>query len=46
MLNVDDIVGGLWIPGDGVGDTHLTGMSLVKAAMKNGLLLIVYKHTT
>ncbi|KAJ0184007.1 hypothetical protein K1T71_000430 [Dendrolimus kikuchii] len=37
MLNVDDVVGGLWIPGDGVGDPHLFCMSLMREAVKNGV---------
>lgn len=36
MLNVDDIVGGLWIPDDGVSDTHLFCMSLMREAVENG----------
>ncbi|XP_028166816.1 pyruvate dehydrogenase phosphatase regulatory subunit, mitochondrial isoform X4 [Ostrinia furnacalis] len=37
MLNVDDILGGLWIPNDGVGDPHLFCMSLLKEAVENGV---------
>ncbi|XP_050361325.1 pyruvate dehydrogenase phosphatase regulatory subunit, mitochondrial isoform X1 [Nymphalis io] len=37
MLNVDDVLGGLWIPGDGVGDTHLFCMSLMREAVANGV---------
>ncbi|XP_059055384.1 pyruvate dehydrogenase phosphatase regulatory subunit, mitochondrial isoform X4 [Achroia grisella] len=37
MLNVDDILGGLWIPGDGVGDPHMFCMSLIKEAVENGV---------
>lgn len=37
MLNVEDIVGGLWIPGDGVGDPHLICMSLIREALQNGM---------
>ncbi|KOB76949.1 Uncharacterized protein OBRU01_04874 [Operophtera brumata] len=37
MLNVDDVVGGLWIPGDGVGDPHLFGMSLMREAVEQGV---------
>ncbi|CAG9136949.1 unnamed protein product [Plutella xylostella] len=37
MLNVEDIVGGLWIPGDGVGDPHLICMSLIREALQNGV---------
>lgn len=36
MLNVEDIIGGLWIPGDGVGDPHLFCMSLMREAVANG----------
>ncbi|CAG9781689.1 unnamed protein product [Diatraea saccharalis] len=37
MLNVEDILGGLWIPGDGVGDPHLFCMSLLKEAVSKGV---------
>lgn len=41
MLNVDDILGGLWIPGDGVGDPHLLCMSLIREAVDNGKLIFL-----
>ncbi|XP_049885226.1 pyruvate dehydrogenase phosphatase regulatory subunit, mitochondrial [Pectinophora gossypiella] len=37
MLNVEDVLGGLWIPEDGVGDPHLFCMALVKEAVANGV---------
>ncbi|KAI5640957.1 FAD dependent oxidoreductase domain-containing protein [Phthorimaea operculella] len=37
MLNVDDVIGGLWIPGDGVGDPHLVCMALAREAVENGV---------
>jgi pyruvate dehydrogenase phosphatase regulatory subunit len=36
LLNVDDLVGGLWIPGDGVGDPYETCLSVVGEAKKKG----------
>lgn len=41
MLNVDDILGGLWIPGDGVGDPHLFCMALMREAVEKGSLPLV-----
>ncbi|KAH9634644.1 hypothetical protein HF086_000616 [Spodoptera exigua] len=35
LLNVDDVLGGLWIPGDGVGDPHLLCMALMKECIEN-----------
>lgn len=40
MLNVDDILGGLWIPGDGVGDPRLFCMSLMREAIENGKIRV------
>ncbi|XP_028034780.1 pyruvate dehydrogenase phosphatase regulatory subunit, mitochondrial [Bombyx mandarina] len=37
MLNVEDVLGGLWIPGDGVGDPHLLCMSLMREATDKGV---------
>lgn len=36
LLNVDDILGGLWIPDDGVADPHLLCMSLMREAVAKG----------
>lgn len=36
LLNVDDLKGGLWIPGDGVGDPYETCISLVNEAKRMG----------
>lgn len=38
LLNVDDLEGGLWIPGDGVGDPYQICNSLVDEAKKMGKL--------
>lgn len=40
MLRIDDLVGGLWIPGDGVGDPYETCLSLVAEAKEKGHLII------
>ncbi|ENN70883.1 pyruvate dehydrogenase phosphatase regulatory subunit, mitochondrial [Dendroctonus ponderosae] len=40
LLNVDDLYGGLWIPGDGVGDPYETCISLMDEAMKMGVKVI------
>lgn len=37
MLNVTDILGGLWIPDDGVADPHLLCMSLIREAVAKGV---------
>lgn len=37
LLNIDDIYGGLWIPGDGVADPYETCTTLIKQAQKNGM---------
>ncbi|XP_026736560.1 pyruvate dehydrogenase phosphatase regulatory subunit, mitochondrial-like, partial [Trichoplusia ni] len=37
LLNVEDVLGGLWIPGDGVGDPHLLSMSLMRESVENGV---------
>ncbi|XP_039286636.1 pyruvate dehydrogenase phosphatase regulatory subunit, mitochondrial isoform X2 [Nilaparvata lugens] len=34
LLNVDDLKGGLWIPGDGVGDPYRICLSLLESAKK------------
>lgn len=36
LLKVDDLYGGLWIPGDGVGDPYQICMTLIEEAVKNG----------
>lgn len=41
MLNVDDIQGGLWIPGDGVADPQLICKSLIKEAISNGMFVFI-----
>ncbi|CAB3226428.1 unnamed protein product [Arctia plantaginis] len=37
LLNVNDILGGLWIPDDGVADPHLLCMSLMREAVAKGV---------
>ncbi|KAJ8738008.1 hypothetical protein PYW08_000603 [Mythimna loreyi] len=37
LLNVDDVLGGLWIPGDGVGDPHLLCMALMRECVESGV---------
>lgn len=37
LLNVDDVLGGLWIPGDGVGDPYLLCMALMRECVENGV---------
>lgn len=36
LLNIDDILGGLWIPGDGVGDPYQTCLSIIAESKKMG----------
>ncbi|RZF48075.1 hypothetical protein LSTR_LSTR002141 [Laodelphax striatellus] len=42
LLNVDDLKGGLWIPGDGVGDPYRICLSLLEAAKKKGVRVFEY----
>lgn len=46
LLKTDDLVGGLWIPGDGVGDPYLTCTTLLDEAKKNGFtfLFLTFYH--
>ncbi|KAL2723148.1 hypothetical protein V1477_019739 [Vespula maculifrons] len=37
LLRVDDLIGGLWIPGDGVGDPYQICLSLIKEAKNKGV---------
>lgn len=36
ILNTEDLLGGLWIPGDGVGDPYETCLSVISEAKKMG----------
>lgn len=36
LIAVDDLQGGLWIPGDGVGDPYQICLSLITAAKEGG----------
>lgn len=38
LLKVDDLYGGLWIPGDGVGDPYQICLTLASEAKKKGKL--------
>lgn len=40
LLYVDDLLGGIWIPGDGVGDPYKVCKSLLDEAVKMGVTLI------
>ncbi|XP_065162153.1 pyruvate dehydrogenase phosphatase regulatory subunit, mitochondrial isoform X2 [Atheta coriaria] len=40
LINIDDIVGGLWIPGDGVGDPYKICLSILGEAQKQGVKVI------
>ncbi|CAK9803481.1 Pyruvate dehydrogenase phosphatase regulatory subunit, mitochondrial [Anthophora plagiata] len=37
LLQVDDLVGGFWIPGDGVGDPYQICLTLIEEARKKGV---------
>ena len=37
LLHIDDLVGGLWIPGDGVGDPYQICLALIGEAKKKGV---------
>ncbi|XP_031782504.1 pyruvate dehydrogenase phosphatase regulatory subunit, mitochondrial [Nasonia vitripennis] len=37
LLKVDDLFGGLWIPGDGVGDPYQICLTLIEEAVRNGV---------
>jgi len=36
LITVDDLQGGLWLPGDGVGDPYQICLSLVRGAKEGG----------
>ncbi|XP_030753768.1 pyruvate dehydrogenase phosphatase regulatory subunit, mitochondrial [Sitophilus oryzae] len=40
LLNTEDLIAGLWIPGDGVGDPYDTCLSLVSEAKKMGVKVV------
>ncbi|XP_023287737.1 pyruvate dehydrogenase phosphatase regulatory subunit, mitochondrial isoform X2 [Orussus abietinus] len=40
LLKVDDLVGGLWIPGDGVGDPYRTCLTLMSEAEQLGVSIL------
>lgn len=37
LLHVDDLIGGLWIPGDGVGDPYQICRALIQEAQQKGI---------
>lgn len=39
LIKTDDLIGGLWIPGDGVGDPYEICLSVVSEAKKLGNFL-------
>lgn len=45
IINVDDLKGGLWIPGDGVGDPYEICVSLVDEARKEGSIIKYFTST-
>lgn len=38
LVKTDDLYGGLWIPGDGVGDPYQICLTLIEEAKKEGLV--------
>lgn len=40
ILRVDDIIGALWIPDDGVGDPYQICLTLIGEAVKKGIVII------
>nr|CAI5832874.1 unnamed protein product [Callosobruchus analis] len=40
LIRIDDIIGGLWIPGDGVGDPYETCLSIISEAKNMGVRII------
>jgi len=38
LLHVDDLIGGLWIPGDGVGDPYQICRTLIQEAQQKGTM--------
>ncbi|CAH1101011.1 unnamed protein product [Psylliodes chrysocephalus] len=40
LLNTTDLLGGLWIPGDGVGDPYETCLSIISEAKRMGVQVI------
>lgn len=40
ILEVNDIIGGLWVPGDGVGDPHEICKTLIDESIKMGVTVI------
>lgn len=38
LLHIDDLVGGLWIPKDGVGDPYQICLTLIQEAKQRGIV--------
>jgi len=38
LLHVEDLIGGLWIPGDGVGDPYQICLTLMQEARQRGIV--------
>jgi len=39
LLHVEDLIGGLWIPGDGVGDPYQICLTLMQEAQQRGVTI-------
>lgn len=46
MLEVSDLIGGLWIPKDGIGDPHLTCHSLIAESLRMGVSVVEHCAVT
>lgn len=44
LLHTDDLVGGLWIPNDGVGDPYQICLTLIEEARQKGIVLMNLKN--
>lgn len=40
LLHVEDLIGGLWIPGDGVGDPYQICLTLIQEAQQRGVIYL------
>ena len=40
LIETDDLIGGLWVPDDGVGDPQIFVQSLVKEALDKGVTIV------
>lgn len=46
LLEVKDVLGGFWIPGDGVTDPHLVCKSLIKESQRMGVTVVEHNPVT